>query len=595
MPIAVYINETRHVEPLIGWGIRSAIADHNDLLVIVPRRQKGEPKWDPLEKSEAEEHEIFQAVFDTIAKHSDRVSLKQDVAENLESSSMDQIIVETRELIAPVPAEALVDKVAELNLTRLIIPAGQLTSDSDEDSSWTQRLFQQSPCEVMMVWGSPPAPHEALDVVVVADADTESALTVRRGCQLSHACQQGKTDVLATGSTLLLYVQPDSDLVSSQLAGRKAASILSRSGSGKSHATQKVHLGTSIVEAVKEQEIHDQTLIMMGTRSIKKIRSLAKGLQGKDGGPPMAVIRPPVSVSRKVLREFQTRIRSIVPQLTRDERVSLVEKLEPNSKFNFDFCALISLSTLIAALGLADNSTAVVIGAMLVAPLMTPLVGIGFSLIQGNFDLVQKARNAVLIGFANAFAIGVFVGLLCWLLGVPISTEMAARDSPSFLDLFVALASGLAGAYATSRKGLNGAIPGVAIAAALVPPIATSGMAMAMGNWSHGFGALLLFLTNIVFIVLGTAIVFWAVGIDTRETKDKSKSGKRKWTRYWFAAFVLASLLLAAWMGTSEYSNYKLEKQKERERIELLEKSKDSAAAPPVTTDDTPATPNRDN
>ena len=549
MPIAVYINETRHVAPLIGWGIRSASADHNDLLVIVPRHQKGEAKWDPLEKSEADEHEIFKAVFDTIASYdSERVVLKEDVAENLESNSMDRIVVETRELIAPIPAEALVDQVKDLNLPRLIIPAGQLTSESDEDSSWTQRLFQQSPCEVMMVWGSPPAPTQPMDVVVVADADTESSLPVRRGCQLAQACEE-ENEELATGKTLLLYVQPDSDEVASQLADRKAASILSRSGSDKTCSTHKVHLGTSIVEAIKEQQLDDSTLIMMGTRSIKKIRSLVKGLQGNDGGPPMAVIRPPVSVSRKVLREFQTRIRSVVPQLDRDERINLVEKLEPNSKFNFDFCALISLSTLIAALGLAANSTAVVIGAMLVAPLMTPLVGIGFSLIQGNFDLIKKAQKAVVIGFANAFLIGLVVGFIMWLTGGIITSEMAARKTPSLLDLFIALASGIAGAYATSRKGLNGAIPGVAIAAALVPPIATSGMALAMGDVRLGIGASLLFLTNIVFIVLGTAMVFWAIGIDTRETKDKSKRKQARWTRYWFAGFVIMSLLLAIGMG----------------------------------------------
>jgi len=125
---------------------------------------------------------------------------------------------------------------------------------------------------------------------------------------------------------------------------------------------------------------------------------------------------------------------------------------------------------------------------------------------------------------------------------------MDARDAPSFLDLFVAFASGIAGAYATGRKGLNGAIPGVAIAAALVPPIATSGMAFAIGNWVLCGGALLLFLTNIVFIVLGTALVFWAIGIDTRVTKDKSKTKTAKWTRYWFAAFVVVSLLIATGM-----------------------------------------------
>ena len=126
----------------------------------------------------------------------------------------------------------------------------------------------------------------------------------------------------------------------------------------------------------------------------------------------------------------------MVPQLDREERIELGEKLETNSKFNFDFCALISLSTLIAALGLWDNSTAVVIGAMLVAPLMTPLVGIGFALIQGNLDLIRKARWAVLIGFANAFGIGFFVGLMMLIFSeTGTSSEMASRDYPGLLSV----------------------------------------------------------------------------------------------------------------------------------------------------------------
>ena len=182
---------------------------------------------------------------------------------------------------------------------------------------------------------------------------------------------------------------------------------------------------------------------------------------------------------------------------------------------------------------------------------MTPLVGIGFALIQGNLDLIRKARWAVLVGFANAFAIGVFVGLMMLVFSdASTSAEMAGRDSPGLLDLFVALASGIAGAYAMSRKDLNGAIPGVAIAAALIPPIATSGMSLAIGNLTLCIGAFLLFLTNVVFIVLGTSMVFWSIGIDTRPQKSDSKIERQyTWARYSFLAFVILSTLLATWMA----------------------------------------------
>lgn len=539
MPIAIYINEAAQVESLINWGIRAATSEHQELLLIVPRRQKGTPKWDPLLKSEAEEHEIFQAVFDFI-EGCDRLVLKEDVADKRDYADHEKVVIETRELVAPNPAEALVDMVHTLDSVRLILPAVNDLKREEEGASWAQRLFMQAPCEAMMVWGSPPPLEKPMKTLVVADADSESPLAARRASQMANSCDDGKSTVL--------FVLPDTDEVAVQIAERKARSIISASGANKKSFEVLTHFGESLVEGVQAQESKLYDTVLVGCRNIKKIKSLVKGLRGKDDGKSLAVLRPSVSISRKVLRGFQGSIRQLVPQLDREERIALVDKLETNSKFNFDFCALISLSTLIAALGLWDNSTAVVIGAMLVAPLMTPLVGIGFALIQGNMDLIRKARWAVLVGFANAFAIGFFVGLMILIFGAEktATPEMSGRDYPGLLDLFVALASGIAGAYATSRKDLNGAIPGVAIAAALIPPIATSGMALAIGNFVLWWGALLLFLTNVVFIVLGTSMVFWSIGIDTRLSKSKGKVDKRYLaTRYWFAAFVVASTILA--------------------------------------------------
>jgi uncharacterized hydrophobic protein (TIGR00271 family) len=549
MPITIYINEPSQVERLINWGIRSADAESHNLLLIVPRRQKGSVKWDPLLKEEADQHETFKAVFDVIAKlDPDRFVLKEDVTESLASSAMDRIIIETRELVAPNPAEAFVDLANTLDSVRLILPAGSLKSEGD-DEPWAQRLYQQAPCETTLVWGSPPSIGESVDVMVVADAETGCSLAARRGVQLSRSAENG--------SATLLYVWPDDDDVAPEIAKKNSDSVLAKSGS-RSEIETKFHFGNSIAEAIDAQDLSGVDVVVFGTAKIKKIRSIVRALRSVEDPPAIAVTRPAVSVSRKMLRELQSTIRQVVPQLDREERISLVEKLETGSKFNFDFCALISLSTLIAALGLADNSAAVVIGAMLVAPLMTPLVGIGFALIQGNLDLIRNARWAVLIGFANAFVIGMVVGLFVRLFFVQETfPEMASRDAPYLLDLFVALASGIAGAYALSRKGLNGAIPGVAIAAALIPPIAT------LGNWELCLGALLLFLTNIVFIVLGTAMVFWAIGIDTRLQK-RGDSGKRKqyvWIRYWFLAFVIASVALTAFMAIHNQAPFDAAKQ----------------------------------
>ena len=122
---------------------------------------------------------------------------------------------------------------------------------------------------------------------------------------------------------------------------------------------------------------------------------------------------------------------------------------------------------------------------------------------------------------------------------------MYARGAPNLLDLVVALASGVAGAYAMGRPNLISALPGVAIAAALVPPIATAGLALTMGDFVLSGGATLLFFVNIIAIVLGTAITFWCVGISTRE---KGERPAQNWPRYWFLGFVIMSFLLAAIM-----------------------------------------------
>ena len=131
-----------------------------------------------------------------------------------------------------------------------------------------------------------------------------------------------------------------------------------------------------------------------------------------------------------------------------------------------------------------------------------------------------------------AFAIGLFLGLCMrlfpgWnamLANGELPSEIAGRGSPGITDLLIAFVSGVAAAYANGRPNLVSALPGVAIAAALVPPIASSGIAAAAGHAAIAFGATLLFLTNIVAIALGTACAFWAVGVRGAHQHGKFQS-----------------------------------------------------------------------
>ncbi len=376
--------------------------------------------------------------------------------------------------------------------------------------------------------------------------DQNTQVAIRRGMQLvrSHP----------NGTASFLFVRPDDDVVAGEIAQKHVDRMARQITEKKIEVTRQFQLADSLTTGIKQQDLDQVDLIVIGTGKRRTLASvLREGDKLDETKTSLIAFRHAVPVSHRVWTRFRTAVRSQIPQIDRDYRISLVDRLQSSSVFDFDFVALISLSTLIAALGLARNSGAVVIGAMLVAPLMTPLVAIGFSLVQGNEKLIKISIKSVLLGFTVALGIGVIVGLLLHVFapGLPITAQMYDRGSPNLLDLIVALASGIAGAYAMGRPNLISAIPGVAIAAALVPPIATSGLSLAMGDLTLAGGSLLLFGTNIVAIVLGTAITFWAVGISSRTAKTESGEQRAllQWPRYWFFAIVILSFFLAAEMS----------------------------------------------
>lgn len=223
-----------------------------------------------------------------------------------------------------------------------------------------------------------------------------------------------------------------------------------------------------------------------------------------------------------------------VPQLNRDERVHLFYEIEEKSRWSFDFAALIMLSTMIAALCLLSNSGAVVIGAMLVAPLMTPILGGGLALVQGNWPLWKRCQTSVLLGFFSALAIGALMGVVARLLDMPMTAQLAMRGEPSTLDLGIAFFSGVAASYCLARPKLSSALAGVAIAAALVPPIATTGICLVLGKFSVAEGAALLFGTNVVAIVVGATFNFFLAGI-----RGRKKDAGGVWSRRFLIAFTL--------------------------------------------------------
>lgn len=210
---------------------------------------------------------------------------------------------------------------------------------------------------------------------------------------------------------------------------------------------------------------------------------------------------------------------------TREERNRIVEELffedERRREFIPRFLKLIVLSSAIAAFGLLTDSSAVVIGAMLVAPLMTPILATAAALVSGATRRLAESVAIFLTGTVGAIGVG-------WLLakaasgGITsgdVTGQLLARTSPGLLDLGIAIAAGAAAAYILTDRGAGSALPGVAIAVALVPPLATAGIMLEIGTLGDVEGALLLFSTNFVAIVLAAATVFALSGFVESETR----------------------------------------------------------------------------
>lgn len=194
------------------------------------------------------------------------------------------------------------------------------------------------------------------------------------------------------------------------------------------------------------------------------------------------------------------------------ERQRLVyDEIEELSKPTWSYYARVAISTTIATYGLLANSTAVVIGAMLIAPLMGPIFGVALSLSSGDQRLLRRSASSEAVGVLLAFSIAALAGLVPLNLGI--GSEVLARTQPTLYDLIVALASGLAGAYATVDEKLSATLPGVAISTALVPPIATAGLCFSAGQMEWAFGAFLLFFANFVAIQVASASIFVAYGL----------------------------------------------------------------------------------
>lgn len=228
----------------------------------------------------------------------------------------------------------------------------------------------------------------------------------------------------------------------------------------------------------------------------------------------------------KSIKAFFTRMLDIRQEQENEQET--IESIKKGVEFKGTNLWVLIFATFIASLGLNTNSTAVIIGAMLISPLMGPIMGFGLGLGIADFDLIKRSfRN-----FATATLFSVITSSIYFLIS-PINeaqSELLARTQPTLYDVLIAFFGGLAGIVASSTKSKGNVIPGVAIATALMPPLCTAGFGLATGNLYYFFGAFYLYFINTVFISLATYLVVRVLKYPKKVFLDKER--EKKVTRY---------------------------------------------------------------
>ena len=214
-------------------------------------------------------------------------------------------------------------------------------------------------------------------------------------------------------------------------------------------------------------------------------------------------------------------------RISREHKQEVLDGLIDASNPDIDYFILVFLACSIATFGLITNSATVIIGAMMISPLMYPILSLSMASITGHSRLFKQSIIAILKGVGLAVALSSLIAFLTYKLPLgalaSVSNEVLLRTSPTLIDLLIALAGGAAAAYALAHPQLSAALPGVAISISLMPPLCTVGIGIALAQPPIIFGALLLYVTNLTAISFSAMLTFATMGFGPKRASDNEK------------------------------------------------------------------------
>lgn len=462
------------------------------------------------------------------------VEKPQKVRTSLEAA-LDQLqqskITLLEEINGSFPDQEVTDLIKTHAIDIVYFPVDARQNSGAPEMQFARKLMRNAPCDVVL-FDQGSTQRIAVNRIIVPMDLAASGHVIR------HIIKLGSE----IGMVVPLHISSDFGADSENIAARELDLQLKEVGltEDSSWIKPQVVMADGFDQGLLNT-IQANDVVALGGASIDLIHDLRMQLlrirpQIADAVPIMVYRSSGLAAKTKIGR-LARRIKAAMPELTLADRISLFDRIQGGSRLTSDFIAMISLSVLIASFGLMADNSSVVIGAMLVAPFMTPLIGIGLGLAQGNLALMKRSAIAtgagVMVGLILSFIIGICVPL------DELPLEILARGDPDIVDLAIAFVSGMAAAYAVSRESVAESIVGVAIAAALVPPLSCIGIMFADGYFLEAEGAIILLTTNLAAIALGAAFVFRRLGV------PGTRTGHPAYARIRWISMSLITLLLA--------------------------------------------------
>lgn len=438
---------------------------------------------------------------DELSLHSAQIAAEQQwraLDQRVEAVDTGSTPVSTLVRIAPSVEAGILAASREYDVDLVLMGAPNLPRGAPPSAALSG-VFSSTSTNLAILRGR--VPGKELDVIVGTGGGPHASVALGLAGEIVHA---------AGGRLELVSVVPKAQPVEE---AAKAIRITLEKVEAAAEIPHRI-VESETIESGLLQSSRDKDLLILGA-SVDRLlkRTVLDGLSLETSrvreGATLIVKRAEAAMLFWQRRLWELLVR-MTPTLTVPERSEVYSQMRHSAKADVDFYTLISLSSAIAIFGLLLDSGAVIIGAMLVAPLMSPILATAQGIVQGNPQMIQRAGASTFKGMSVSIAVSTVIAAVLSR-GLP-TGEILARTSPNLLDLGVAVAAGAAAAYAVSRASVASALPGVAISVALVPPLCVVGYGLGTSQFWISGGAFLLFLTNLAAIILVGALIFVLLG-----------------------------------------------------------------------------------